>query len=239
MKGSLLKIIVLLLAIAGVIAIGWYLLVGDGAMMEKMTDSESVKVSKVEAPKDEAAPAAAPEPAKAPSTPAPAAAPQVDLVNMTPEQFGVHWNSIDEAERAAFVTDFVQAAGENNSVAVARKFSSGPVENRNYELSYSVAQVLVAEYKSRLGSYIAGTMVLQGRGAEKDLDAAMRYLRHPGLLETTGALYFRATILLDENYVKPSKKAAIGLLKKTVSVGSADEWAVVESKKLLAKLGDK
>lgn len=244
MKGSFLKIVVLLLAIAGVAAIGWYLLMGDGAKMEAATESEAVKVTKTETPKEEPAPTAAPASEAAP-VPQPtqepvAAAPSVDLSELaalTPEQFGERWNAIDEAERAALVTDFVRAAGENNGITVARKYSSGPVENRNYELSYQVAQVLVAEYDSRLGSYIAGTMAMQGRGTETDLEGAMRYLRHPALLEDTGALYFRATILLNENYVKPNRDGAIGLLKKAAKSGQADDWAVVESNKLLAELG--
>lgn len=243
MKGSILKIIVLLIAIAGVAAIGWYLLMGEGAMMQQADQDNSVKVTKAEPPKEEAAPAPAPEAKAETETPAPAApaAPaesvQRDYSAMTPEEFGAHWNAIDEAERAAFVTDFVRSAGENNGIAVARKYSSGPVEGRNYELSYQVAQVLVAEYESRLGSYIAGTMALQGRGTETDLPAAMRYLRHPALLEDTGALYFRATILLNESYVKPNQAGAIGLLKKVINNGSPDDWAVVESGKLLTKLG--
>ena len=121
-------------------------------------------------------------------------------------------------------------------LAVARKFSSGPRESRNYDLSFAAAQVTVAEHDSRLGSYIAGTMSLQGRGTEKDLKVAMDYLRHPALLETPGALYHRATILLDENYVKPNKKAAMGLLKKAISVGKPKERAVIQSQELLAEL---
>lgn len=242
MKGSLLKIIVLLLAIAGVVAIGWYLLVGDGSKMDAADKTDSVKVTKAEAPKPAPAAATAQAPAaqapeKAVESAASPAMPAMDFASMTPEQVGAHWNKIDEAERAAFVTDFVRAAGESSGVAVARKYSGGPVEGRIYALSYSVAQVLVAEHESRLGSYIAGTMALKGRGTEKDLEAAMRYLRHPALLETTSALYFRATILLDENYAKPNKKAALGLLKKAVSVGEAKDWAVVASNKLLKEIG--
>jgi hypothetical protein len=242
MKGSILKIIVLLLAIAGVIAIGWYLLMGDGALMDSSDRDDAVKVTKSVTPKEEPAPAPAQEVAKEPEAPtsttsALSAPAMPDLASMTPEAFGAHWNKIDEAERAAFVTDFARTAGENSGIAVARKYSSGPVEGRNYELSYQVAQVLVAEYESRLGSYIAGTMAMQGRGTETDLDAAMRYLRHPALLEDTGALYFRANILLNDAYVKPNRQGAIGLLKKVVKSGSEGDWAVTESRKVLEKLG--
>lgn len=239
MKGSFLKIIVLLLAIAGVVAIGWYLLMGDGEKMESAQESETVKVTKTDPPKEEPAPAPAPAPAatQEPATPAAIPADTAKLAATTPEQFGELWNATNEVERAALVTDFVRAAGENGGIAVARKYSSGPVEGRNYELSYQVAQVLVAEYESRLGSYIAGTMAMQGRGTATDLVGAMRYLRHPALLEDAGALYYRATILLNDEYVKPNRDNAIALLKKAGKTGDTGDWAVVESKKLLEKLG--
>jgi len=143
MKGSFLKIVVMLLAIAGVVAIGWYLLIGKSAMEETASTDTSVEVTRPQetatAPKPEPAPAPAPkaEEAPAPAAQAPAApaapANAAELAALTPEQVGERWNATSEAERTAFITDYVRAAGEANSLAVARDFSRGPVEGRNYE----------------------------------------------------------------------------------------------------------
>lgn len=244
------KIFVLLIAILGIAAIGWYLTDRNGVMALLGEDSQGVKVQKISPPAPTGAgpakPAAteAPAPKPAPTQTAasamPAAAPSVpaaELAAMTPEQFADLYARTDIAVRAALLTDFVKAAGEQNSLQVIRRFSSGSVEGRKYDLSYALAQVTVMEYNSRLASYIAGTMALNGRGTEKDLDGAMRYLRHPELLDTAAALYFRAVILADPDYVNTDRQAAIDLLRKVVETADADDPKIGDAKKLLAELG--
>lgn len=232
---AVLKVLFVLVAIAGVAAIAWYLFLGGADMVENM-EVRTVKVDRTEPAK----PAATETPAPKPAPSQPAADPSVpvaELAAMTPEQFADLYARTDIAVRAALLTDFVRAAGEQNSLKVIRRFSSGPVEGRQYDLSYALAQVTVVEYNSRLASYIAGTMALNGRGTEKDLDGAMRYLRHPELLDTAAALYFRAVILADPDYVNTDKQAAIDLLRKVVETADADDPKIGDAKKLLAELG--
>ncbi|WP_417513115.1 hypothetical protein [Minwuia sp.] len=238
MKSSGLKIILLLIAIAGVAAIGWYLLMGDGSRMVERTDSGDTVP--VEQPA-ETRPADEASTGDAPATPSePATTTVMDTAEfeaMSADDVAARYNQVHEVERAAFLTDYVRAVGENKGVTIAREVASGPVEERNYELSFALAQVLVAEFDSRLGSYLAGVHSMNGQGTERDLDAATRYLRHPELLETSGALYFRAVILLDEDYERQDRDAAIALLKKAVKVGDPDENGVIQSRKLLDELG--
>lgn len=237
---AVLKFLFVLIAIVGVAAIAWYLLLGGADMVDEM-QMRTVKVDRTETDEpakpaetaESAAPAATPMPAPAEVS----AIPADELAAMTPEQFAEQYNNADVAVRAALITDFVRAAGEEKSLDVVRKFSSGPVEQRNYDLSYSVAQVTVVEHDSRLGSYIAGTMAMSGRGTDKDYDTALRYLRHPELLDTPNALYYRATILGDPEYAGNNKQAAIDLLKKVIELSEPGDARIEDARKLMSELG--
>lgn len=245
-----LKIIVLLLAILGVAAIGWYLL--DQNSSDQVASSEATKPAadsvKVERPTETSSDASAPAASEAPKpadTPKPADAPApktagldpAALALLTPDELEEQYNSIHEVERSTFITDFVIAAGENRAIEVARAHFSGPVEGRNYELANAISQVTAAEYDSRMGSYLAGILAFRGDGTPRDLEASMRYLRHEDLKSSSSALYWRGMIFLDPSYKATDQEAGINLLKRAINVGKEDENGVVLAKQKLKELG--
>lgn len=241
------KIFVLLIALLGIAAIGWYLMDRDGVMALLGEDSQGVKVQKISPSASTRAASAEPKPAAAPAPQATPAATPGNVSGMSQEQLaalsaaGVEekYNAAHEVERYAFVTDYVRAVGENRAIEVAREHFSGPIESRNYELVYALSQVSVAEFNSRLGSYMAGILAYRGDGTARDLDSAMRYLRHESLQSSSSALYWRGMILLDPDYPNADRDSAVELLKLATQSGKEDENGVVLAKQKLEELGVK
>jgi hypothetical protein len=218
---SVIKILVALLAIAGLAAIGYYLYLGQ----ETPPD---VAVSVQPAP-EPAAPAAPAQPAQPEQPPAPEP--------LTDAGVAARLTGAADIERGAIAAEIAARLGAGDTIAMARRFMSGPAETRNYDASYHLAQAARLEFDSPIAAYLAALHHHNGWSVERDLDRAMALYGQDNLADSPHAAYRQALILSDPAYPGADAARARSLLQSVIASEGEGSALSKRARTLLEKLG--
>ncbi|WP_109795811.1 hypothetical protein [Minwuia thermotolerans] len=242
-----LKIFLIVIALAGIAAIAYFLYAEDAAEMVGMdagTRAVSVERDEPSAAADDSAdqtsmaaeekPAAASAEAPAPVTDATGGV--QDLAALSAEELELRYEGLEEDARRLFVDDYVAAVGEEKAIEFSREFRSGPVAERNRALSFDLARAAVEKFDSRIGAFVAGTELYNGVGVERDLAAALAYFERPSLEGSDNADYWRALILADQGYADGDKEAAVAILNRIIESPDSNDSLKEQSRDLLAEI---
>lgn len=238
--GNSLKVIVILIALGGIAAIAYFLYSdemqpsgvaqgeGETVRVERETSQETAGESSGGA-------GSATESVSGGNAGTDAAPAAEDLAAMSAADAAARFAGLEGDSRSAFAGDYVAAVGEQKAVEIAGEYRSAATPQDD-AFAFEIARAALQQYDSSTAAYYVGYAYNTGRGAEKDLDAALRHLSHPGLDNSPGIHYQRARILADADYVNRDPAAAGELLQRVISDENARPELVERARELLTQI---
>lgn len=231
---SSIKVVIILIALAGIAAIAWFLY---GENLDEtvaiQSDSGTVEVAR-DAPAESASEPEKTEPAAEPE-PAPALSAE-ELAAMSPADALERFTSLEGEAQEAFVSDYVSAIGEREAISLVGDYRKPSNPDRNEVFAFALARAALEQYDARLGAYYVGLAYHTGQGVEADLEKALEFYRHPALEDSPVVLFKRASILSDPDFPKSDKAAAVTLLQRVVAHPDSSEALVKQAQEQLGNL---